>query len=125
MDERDLGKMKEGGPAGEESSIPGGEGLPPVQGGWTVLYAAPDRVTAIRIQGLMEALGFQVYILEEALGLNSPLSHYPGFSHEPPVTGGIEFSDSHLVVPAAQAEEARKALEVVLRETRKFEEESR
>ncbi len=124
MEERDPEEKEEArGEEEEKDSIPGGEGLPPVPGGWTPLYTAPDRLTAIRIQGLLEELGFRVFILEEALGLDSPLSVH-GYPYGLPVIGGMDFSDSHLVVPAAEAERAKKALEVVLREIEKFEDDS-
>ncbi len=113
---------KNAGPERESSPSPGGEGLPSVPGGWVTIYAAPNRLAAIRIQGLMEALGFQVWVLEEALGLSSPFSN-PLVPQSFPYLPDQDPSDSHLVVPALQAEAARAALETVLREIEKFEKE--
>ena len=96
---RDMGGAESLGGAG-----PVGEGLPPVPGGWTLLYVARDRLEGIRIQDLLEELGFQVLILEEALGLSSPMVHF--ISRKDRLRDPAwDVSDSHLVCPAGEAEE--------------------
>ena len=83
-----------------------------------MVYAAPNRLTAIRVQGLLEELGFTTYVLEEALGQAAPLSGYRAI----PVIGrGL--TDSHLVAPALEAEAVERALEQVIREMDAFDRE--
>ena len=116
-EEKDMGGAESLGGAG-----PVGEGLPPVPGGWTLLYVARDRLEGIRIQDLLEELGFQVLILEEALGLSSPMVHF--ISRKDRLRDPAwDVSDSHLVCPAGEAEKVKRALEIVLREIERFEEE--
>ncbi len=99
-----------------EEGAPGGEGLPEVPGGWKVVYAAPDRLAAIRIQGILEELGFTTYILEEAMGFVAPLASYSVLPEISPLE-----SDSHLVAPAREADRVVEVLRRVLEEIAAFE----